>query len=140
MKKLIAIILLLTPSLAFAQVYGNVQYGAPVVPPQQQYSQQGGLRDINGVAQKATYIGDLVIGLAIALAVVWIIINVIRYLIAGGEEDRKKGGMAILYGVIGLFVILSIWGLVSILTGTFRFAQNQKPSFENIKISKPTGI
>lgn len=101
MKKIIASVsgvLALVPFLAFAQT----------------------LTDINSVATKATNMGNLVIGLAISLAVIWIIINIIRYLIAGGDDDRKKGGLAILYGVIGLAAILSIWGLVAILRNSFR--------------------
>lgn len=107
MKKIIAFVLSslsLTPALAFAQP----------------------LTDINSVATKATNIGNLVIALAISISVIWIIVSVVRYLIAGGEEDRKKGGMAILWGVVGLFVILSIWGLVAILRNSFR-TQDQIP-------------
>lgn len=101
MKKFIAIVsglAFLSPAFAFAQT----------------------LTDINSVSNKATNIGGLVISLAISLSVIWIIISVVRYLIAGGEEDRKKGGMAILWGVVGLFVILSIWGLVNILRNSFK--------------------
>ena len=108
MKKLSAFVssgALLLPFLAFAQP----------------------LSDINDVARKATNIGNLVVGLAISLAVIWIIINVIRYLIASGSEDaKKKGGYAILYGIVALFVILSIWGLVAILRNSFR-TQDQVP-------------
>src|SRR4051812_31576646 len=100
MKKIIAFVLAGSPLLAFAQ---------PIT-------------DINSLALKTTNIGNLIIGLAISLAVLFIIVNVVRYLIAGGEEDRKKGGQAILYGVIGLFIILSIWGLVAILKNSFRTA------------------
>lgn len=101
MKKFIAIVsgaAFLSPLLAFAQP----------------------LTDINSVSTKAQYIGSMVIGLAISFAVIWIIVSIVRYLIAGGEENRKKGGMAILWGVVGLFVILSIWGLVNILRNSFR--------------------
>jgi hypothetical protein len=98
------------------------------------------LRDINSVALRAANIGNMLTGLAISFAVLWIIISVVRYLIKGSddEEARKKGGDAILYGVIGLFAILSIWGLVSLLTNTFRFAENQRPSFNNLRINDPT--
>ena len=94
------------------------------------------MRDINSVAQKATNIGDLIIKLAIAFAILWIVVSVVRYLIVGAddEEARKKGEQSILYGVIGFFVILSIWGLVSLLTNSFRFVNNEKPSFDNVRI------
>jgi hypothetical protein len=84
------------------------------------YSHAQELRDLDSVASKATNIGNLIIALAISLSVLWIIINVVRYFIVEGEESRKKGGMAILFGVVGLFVILSIWGLVAILRNSFR--------------------
>jgi len=115
MKKIIAFVITLMPSLVLAQT-------AP-------------LTDINSVAGKATNIGTLVIGLAISLAVIWIIVSVVRYLIAGGEDDRKKGGMAILWGVVGLFVILSIWGLVSILRKSF-VTQDQVPTQDIRNVSE----
>ncbi len=98
------------------------------------------LRDINDVAQKSVNIGNLVIQLAISLAVVFIIVNVVRYLIAGSDDEdaRKKGGDAILYGVIGLFAILSIWGMVYLLVNTFRFSEDQRPNFNNLRIQDPT--
>ncbi len=117
MKKFIAVILASSPVLALA---------AP-------------LTDINTVAQKATDIGDLIIKLAISFAIIWIIVSVVRYLIAGGEEGRKKGGEAILYGVVGLFVILSIWGLVYLLTNSFQFGGgNVTPTDKINQIKLPT--
>ena len=117
MKKIFALLIVLSPATALA---------API-------------SDINSVSEKAKYLGDLVIELAIGVAIVWLIVNIVRYFIAGGEEERKKGGEAILYGVIGLFLIFSIWGLVHILLGTFTFEKNNRPSIENIKIGKPSG-
>ena len=37
---------------------------------------------------------------------------------AGGEETREKGKSLMLYGLIGFFVMVSIWGLVNILKNT----------------------
>ncbi len=105
MKKFIALVssaAVFSPLLAFAQT----------------------LTDINSVATKATNIGNLIVGLAISLAVLWIIISIVRYLIAGGDDIRKNMGMSILYGVIALFAILSIWGLVAILRNSFRTDDN----------------
>jgi hypothetical protein len=97
------------------------------------------LGDLNDVAKKASSIGNLIMMLAISFAVLLIIISIVRYLIAGKDgEERAKGGQAILFGVIGLFAILSIWGLVGILQGTFKFTNDQKPSFDHLKIVDPT--
>lgn len=102
------------------------------------------LRDINDVAEKSVNIGNLIVELAISLAVLFIIVNVVRYLIAGSDDEdaRKKGGDAILYGVIGLFAILSIWGLVYLLSNSFQFGQNNLPNdkINNIQLPPPPQI
>lgn len=35
------------------------------------------------------------------------------------EEKRKQGKQYMIWGIIALFVMVSIWGLVAILTNTF---------------------
>ncbi len=106
MKKLIALSLSLAPLSAFAQTT---------------------ITNVEGIFTKFTTLGNAFVTILISLSVIWIIINVFRYLIAGSEEDRKKGGMSILYGVVALFVILSIWGLVAILKTSFGTGQNTAP-------------
>lgn len=100
MKKLIASIAAFAPAIAFAQT------NMPV-------------RDFNSLTFKATSIGNTIIGILIALAVIFIIYNVLMFIIKAGSDDRKTYQNAILWGIVGLAVILSIWGLVAILTNTF---------------------
>ena len=77
------------------------------------------LTNVNQVVTRFTSLINTLTVILITLAVAWIILNVVRYLIIKGPEERKEGGLRILYGVIGLFVIISIWGLVSILQNSF---------------------
>jgi dipeptide/tripeptide permease len=52
----------------------------------------------------------------IGLAVFVIIYGVFRYIVqADNEEARKSGKKFIFWGVIGVFVMISIWGLVNIV-------------------------
>src|SRR3989344_7891740 len=37
------------------------------------------------------------------------------------EEKREEGKQLMMWGAIGLFVMVSFWGLINILTGTFGF-------------------
>ena len=91
--------------------------------------------NINGVTQKLIDFGNTVIYLLTSLAVVYIVWNVVQYFIKGNAEDesRKKSGLNILWGIVGLFVILSIWGLVNILVGTFQTAPSTQkiPNLSN---------
>ncbi|MFA6503067.1 MAG: hypothetical protein WCT45_02325 [Candidatus Paceibacterota bacterium] len=40
---------------------------------------------------------------------------------AGSEEVKDKGKNLMLWGLIGFFVMVSVWGLVNILTGSVSF-------------------
>jgi bacteriorhodopsin len=93
------------------------------------------LSTITNVNQVSTRIVSLIntfTVILIAIAVVWIIFNVIRYLVVKGPEDRKEGGLRILYGIIGLFVIISIWGLVSILQNSFSTSNSSSQGVNNV--------
>ena len=57
--------------------------------------------------------------LIISLAVVWFVWNVFRYMIAGGEDEKTKAKKEMIWGIVALFVMVSVWGLVGILQATF---------------------
>jgi len=62
---------------------------------------------------------NTLVPLFIALAVVFFIWQVFMYAVAGDEEKKKASKVNIIYGIVGIFVMVSIWGLVNILQGTF---------------------
>ena len=74
-----------------------------------------------------------IIGLAI-LTFVW---NVYQFYFKA-DADRTEAGQYVLYSVIGFFVILSMWGLVNLLTGTFNF-NNTAPTLPYINFGGATG-
>lgn len=103
MKKILAALAVSVPALVSAQA----------------------ITDINSLTYKLTNIGNVVIQILIAFAVIYIIFQVIRYIMNGDKPDERTViGKGILWGIVGLFVILSIWGLVRILTNTFRTDTN----------------
>ncbi|HEV7702495.1 MAG TPA: pilin [Candidatus Paceibacterota bacterium] len=62
---------------------------------------------------------NAVIPVMISLGVVYFVWGVVQYVIADAEEAKKTGKDRIIYGIIGLAVIVSLWGLVNILVTTF---------------------
>ncbi len=70
-------------------------------------------------------INDVLVPLVFAIAFIVFIWGVFVYFIQGGsdEEKRTQGQQLMLYGIIGFFVMVSVWGLVNILVGTFSFNQ-----------------
>lgn len=47
------------------------------------------------------------------------------FILGANDEDKKgQGKNLMLWGLIGFFVMVSVWGLVNILTGTVNFGNN----------------
>ncbi len=59
-----------------------------------------------------------IIPVLVSLGVVYFVFGVVQYVIADGEEAKKKGKDRMIYGIIGFAVIISFWGLVTILANT----------------------
>ncbi len=62
---------------------------------------------------------NIIIPVLIVLGVVYFIWGVIQYVAAKDEEGKKAARGIMISGIIGLFVIVSIWGLVNLLSNTF---------------------
>ena len=65
-------------------------------------------------------INNVAVPVVFALAFIVFIFGIFLYFIAGGhdEEKRSKGRQLMLYGILGFFIMVSVWGLVNILTGS----------------------
>lgn len=68
------------------------------------------LREI--VDNQIVPLGDAIITFLFALAFVYFIYGVYRFFIAGGEEQRSEGKKFMLWGIIALAVMVSMWGFV----------------------------
>ncbi|MDB5264741.1 MAG: seg [Parcubacteria group bacterium] len=109
---------LLFPALASAQTVTSVQSLAAFV-----------INLINTVA----------VPLVFALAFIVFIWGVFLYFIAGASDEEKqgKGKSLMLYGLIGFFVMASVWGLVNILTGTVKL-DNNSPRGSELPVAPTT--
>ena len=61
------------------------------------------------------FIDGNVIPLLYAIAFLMFTFGVFRYFFTGGEEHREKGKAFVLWGMIGFFVLFSVWGIVRVL-------------------------
>lgn len=85
------------PILAFAQ---NVNY-------------------LSNLISSAKNLLDQLVVFLIALAVVWFIWNVIRYTMSSDEEKKAAAKSQMIWGIIAIAVIVSVWGLVGVLQQIF---------------------
>lgn len=98
------------PALAFAQPINNVGDAGRIV-----------ISIINGV----------LVPLIFALAFIVFIWGIFLYFVSGGhdEEKRERGKSLMLWGLIGFFVMVSVWGLVNLFLGTFQLNNQAVPAY-----------
>lgn len=76
-------------------------------------------QDLGGMLCQIGLVLNKVIPILIVLGVVFFVWGVITYVVASEEEAKKKGRNRMIWGIIGLVVIVGMWGLVKIVTNTF---------------------
>lgn len=60
-----------------------------------------------------------VVPVLISLGIVYLVWGIVQYMIGDSEEAKTKGKERVIFGLVGLAIIISVWGLVSIITKTF---------------------
>ena len=60
-----------------------------------------------------------IIPILIAGALAYFIYGVIKFVISSDADDKEAARKVVVQGVIGLFVIVSVWGLVGVVQSTF---------------------
>jgi hypothetical protein len=105
MKKIISLglVLVSVPSFTFAATNADA------------WSILGAIGNILGI----------VIPILITLAVVYFIWGVIQYTVSTDEEAKKGARGKIIQGLIGLFVIVAFWGILSLIKNTFGIGPEQ---------------
>ena len=107
MKKKIAFIgtALALPLLTFAQQINSVQSAGQFI---------------------ITIINTVAVPVLFALAFIVFIFGIFQFFILsrGDEEKQALGRSLMLWGLIGFFLMVSVWGLVNILIGTFGLNSN----------------
>ena len=99
------------PLLALAQIgtIGSTSGGCDI--------SQGGT--LFGLLCRMGQLFNAVVPVLIALGVLYFVWGVVTYFISSDEEAKKSGRNRIIYGIIGLTVIIGLWGLVNFLRNTF---------------------
>ena len=75
-------------------------------------------------------INNVLVPVLFAIAFIVFLWGAFKTFIIGANSDEVKehGKSLMLYGLIGFFVMVSIWGLVNILTGTVSFGNSAGPT------------
>ncbi|MBU6390580.1 hypothetical protein KGQ31_03475, partial [Patescibacteria group bacterium] len=73
---------------------------------------------------RVNVIGSYVIPFLIGIGVFIVIFGIVNYIRQGdNEEKRAEGRMFIIWGIVSIFIMLSVWGFVNILVHSFSLDQ-----------------
>lgn len=88
----------------------------------------GKILTVEGFMGRLSSIVNSVIPFIVGLTVFVIIWGIFLYVAKADEEEkRSQGRQFILWGVIGVFFMLSVWGFINILLGTFDLKRTIDP-------------
>ena len=120
MKKLFkasTILALLSPLAALAQAGGIIPGGiTPVEAPQVEDVPIAGEDKISQVLSLISYWLVIIATIIIAIGLITFLWGVVQYITAGADEEKRVAARnMMLYGIIALFVMVAVWGLVYFL-------------------------
>lgn len=75
------------------------------------------------IAAITSFIGGTLLPFLFGLALLFFIFNAFRYFVLAGadEEGRKRARQLALYGITAFVFLVSIWGIVNVITAGFGF-------------------
>ncbi len=83
------------------------------------------------VVSKVTATIALLIPVLIGVALAYFIYGVVKF-ISAGADGKKEAKDTIIYGIVGLFAIVSVWGLVKLLQTTFNITPTERITIPKI--------
>jgi hypothetical protein len=116
---------ILAPALAFAQTIGvGITFGGGG------NGTGGNANDITGVAGTILFIiNDVLVPVLFAVAFIVFLYGVAKaYIFSGGDQAAiEQGHKLILWGLIAFVVMISLWGLVNVVSNTFGLGGYEAP-------------
>lgn len=120
-KSLLSIFTAVVPVLSFAQ-------NTPIT------------RTVDGFLDYILYLAGRALPLLILAALVLLLYGIVTTFFLNSSEDKRKEGKSfILNGIIALFVMVSVWGLVNILRSTFQLDNDNIPLAPAIPVQNAPG-
>lgn len=89
---------------------------------------------INNISDVGSFIIDTINGIFVpvlfSVAFIVFVWGAFKTFILGANsaDVKKQGTNLMMYGLIGFFVMVSVWGIVNVLTGSISFGDNSGPT------------
>ena len=84
--------------------------------------------DIQSILGQIVNIVNAIIPILMLVAFAVFLWGVVKFIFSGGDEEKRKTAKHyLIYGLIGLFVMVAVWGLVTVLISTFNLSETSIP-------------
>lgn len=75
--------------------------------------------DLNTLIQSFTTVIESLVPIVIGLAILLFLYGLLKYIVSKDEAKRKEAVSVITMGIVVIFVMVSVWGLVRIIASIF---------------------
>lgn len=89
-------------------------------------------QDVESLIDTFSDIISSLVPVIISLAVLFFLWGLLKYVTAKGAEDKEGAMRTMITGIIVLFVMISIWGLVGIFQDTLGVGEDAAPNVNNL--------
>src|SRR5438045_2259311 len=90
------------------------------------------LQNLSTLVGSATRILNQLVPFAIGLGLVVFLFGVVRYVTSGAGEEKAAARSLMIYGIIALFVAVSVWGLVRFIQESTGISGDQNINAPNL--------
>ena len=98
-------------------------------------------RTVDGLLAYLIYLGGRIMPLLILAALVLFMFGVVKTFFWNSGAGKEEGKFFILWGIVALFVMVSVWGLVNVLRGTFSLDNDNVPLAPAVPVqNSPTAV
>ena len=74
----------------------------------------GNLSNLETLLRSVGKLVDLALPIVVAIALLVFFWGIVKFIFAG-EEGKKEGKSLMIWGLVGLFIMVSVWGLVGFI-------------------------
>lgn len=94
-------------------------------------------QDLETIGDRIVSLLNLVVPIVMTFALIYFFVGLVKYIMAAGDDEAKGAGRSIMInGVIALFVMAAVWGLVNVLIETFGIDAGGPPVDSGILIPR----
>lgn len=81
--------------------------------------------DLFGILEVVGDLINLATPIVVALALLYFFWGLATYILGAGNKDNKdKGREIMIWGIVALFIMVSVWGIINVVRDTFNIDDN----------------